>query len=361
MITDVFARSDLGPVASAIAAVVASVLPVLLAVSCFLRARKRRRLAASEAAMLEHSQDRGSALAEGEILLSGVVEHAPDHDVAVRVDVTQHGTESESSGSWSYRWEEVDREIIVKPFYVRLADGTRVRVLAPSNVEVADALDRKVLISNTERVLSAELVPGEAIHAHGRLERGENVVPHREAGYRDAPREWQLVPSNGRMLLSSEPLGLGMSKRAAFHRRYARRAVFVFVVLQLSLANFWVRTFSSDEPVEIVKKEHRVEEDSDGDPVDRYYVIIGLDRALAEVDIDSDDFARLPATGKIAIRRGAFGWELGGGGALFFLHALAAVLFAFAIHIAYAIARPATRPWYRRRVAHSGSGRLPGS
>lgn len=361
MVTNVYHAADVGPVLSLIAVVLSTAIALVLAVSCYARARKRRRLADAEAAMLERSQEREGPLEEGEILLSGVVEHAPGHEVAVRVDVTQHGTESESSGTWSYRWEEVDREVIVKPFYVRLADGTRVRVLAPPDVEVADALDRKVLVSKSKRVLSAELIPGEAIHVHGRLERGEAVIPSREAGYRDAPREWQLVPAHGRMLLSSEPLGTGMAARAAFHRKYGRRAVFLVVILQLTFANFWIRTFASDEPAKVVQKELRVEEDSDGDPVERHFVILQVDGELADVHIDSNDFPRVSEHGTVAIRRGAFGWEIGGGGTLFFFHAIAAVLFSIALHIAYAFSRPASRPWYRRQVAHSGSGRLPGS
>jgi len=123
---------------------------------------------------------------------------ADDHAVAVRIDVTQHGTEDESSGSYSYKWTETGRAIIVRPFYLELADGTRVRVLAPKNVQVADALDQKVLISNTVRKLSAELVPGETLHAQGWLERGSTRMPGgetRESGYRDATYEWQLVPT----------------------------------------------------------------------------------------------------------------------------------------------------------------------
>jgi hypothetical protein len=360
MVTDIYPIADFGPVISAIAVLVSSGLTLWLGIAGLLRARHRQRLADDGAAMLA-KKHAGGTLREGEILLSGVVEHAPDEEVAVRVDIHQTGTETESSGSWSHHWVETTREIIVKPFYLELADGTRVRVLAPPNVEVADALNRKVLVSNHERVMSAELVKGEAIHAHGYLERGEGAVPGKEMGYRDVEREWQLVPANGRMLLSSEPLGQGLAQRARFHRQHAIRALILCGVLQLSFVNYWIRTFGTSEPVKVMNKEIRVEEDSDGDLVNRYFLDLQIGSSLEEAHIDSEDFPKVEVGGEVAIRRGLFGWDVGAGGTLFFMHAVGAVFFALAAVVLYGLFRPASRPWYRRkRVDSTGSGRLPG-
>ncbi len=361
--TDIYPVSDAGPTLSWIIIAYTTVAMIVLAVLSLSRARRRKRLAVEAAAMLDPSHElRRGGLREGEVLLSGVVEHADDHEVAVRVDVTQHGTENLSSGSWSYSWTEVDRKIVVKPFYLKLDGGTRVRVLAPPNVEVADELDHKVLIARDHRVLSAELIPGETLHAQGTLERGGMMKPGGESGYREAEYEWQLVPTKGRMMLSSQPLGKGLEERARFHRRYGRLAVFALVVLQVMFANFYSRAMASDEVVEVLSKEHTTYEDSDGDTQHKYTVLVAhSDGKREELEVDDSDYHRVGKGSKIAVRTGVlYGSDLGGGPSLFFMTIVGALILSNALVIMYRVRRKQTRPWFRRKVNHSGSGQLPG-
>lgn len=337
--------------------ILTSVATLALIALTIVRIRKRRRLAREAASLL----DTNVTLHEGDVVLTGVVEHADNHDVAVKIDVTQHGTENESSGSWSYSWSEVDRKIVVKPFYLVLADGTKIRVLAPPDVEVADALDQKVFINHTNRVLSAELIPGEALHVQGRLERGSMLKPGGEAGYRDAQYEWQLVPSHGRMLLSSEPLGRGLEQRAQFHRGYLIRFSCVFITLQVMFANFYSRALAPDRVVMVVDKQYTQTTDDDGNPVDNYAVTLLIGTANESFDINLADYNRvLPGT-DVVIRKGVLsGYELGNKPTLFFLTIVGALLIVPAFALIYAVRRTTTRPWFRRKVNHSGSGRLPG-
>ncbi len=357
VISDVFPSADAGPTTSWGIVILTSVATLAMIVLTYGRARKRRQLAAEAASLL----DAKATLREGEVVLTGVVEHADDHEVAVKVDVVQHGTESESSGSWSYSWLEVDRTIVVKPFYLVLADHTRIRVLAPSNVEVADALDQKVLITRSHRVLSAELIPGEALHVQGRLERGSILKPGGERGYRDEAYEWQLVPSHGRMLLSSEPLGRGLEERARFHRRYLIRSSCVFVVLQLLFANFYSRAVAPDRVVTVIDKQHVVSQDDDGDDVHDYHLTASIGTTSDQFDIDSDDFLRIEPGTDIVIRKGIFfGWDVGNKPTLFFMTVVMSLLLASLLPLLYLLRRTSTRPWFRRKVNNSGTGQLPG-
>jgi hypothetical protein len=357
VITDIYPYADLRPTLSWAIVLLTSLAALAMIALSYTRFRQRRKLAAEAAALL----DAKAGLHEGEAVLTGVVEHADDHDVAVKVEVIQHGTESESSGSWSYSWTEIDRAIVVKPFYLVLADGTRIRVLAPPNVEVADALDQKVLISRNRRVLSAELVPGEALHVQGQLERGALLKPGGETGYRDAAYEWQLVPSRGRMLLSSEPLGRGLQERAQFHRRYTIRFVVVFVLLQLMFANFYSRALAPDLAALVVDKQHTVGTDDDGDPVEDFGVTLQIEKANHQFAIGGSDFLRVEVGYTVVVRKGVlFGWDLGGKPTLFVLTVGLSLLLTFGLALIYKGVRASTRPWFRRKVNHSGSGQLPG-
>lgn len=355
--------SDLSPPLDASAptswgvVILTSLATLALIAQTIVRIRKRRRLAREAASLL----DTNVTLHEGDVVLTGVVEHADDQDVAVKIDVTQHGTENESSGSWSYSWSEVDRKIVVKPFYLVLADGTRIRVLAPPNVEVADALDQKVFIDHTNRVLSAELIPGEALHVQGRLERGSMLKPGGESGYRDAQYEWQLVPSHGRMLLSSEPLGRGLEQRAQFHRSYLIRFGCVFVTLQVMFANFYSRALAPDRVVMVVDKQYTQTTDDDGNPVDNYALTLQIGTTNETFETTLADYKRVRPGTEVVIRKGVLsGWELGNKPTLFFLTIVGALLIVPAFALTYAVRRAKTRPWFRRKVNHSGSGRLPG-
>lgn len=362
MISNIYPVADIGPALSTFALVATSLATAAGAVVAWRRARERRRLAAEAAALLDpERQPRAGTLHEGATVLTGVVAHADDHDVAVRIDVRQQGDESESSGSWSYSWTEIDRKIVVKPFYLELTDGTRVRVLAPPTVEVADALDQKVLISRNQRVLSAELIPGETLHAQGWLERGsQQLRPGGEAGYRDAEYEWQLVPERGRMLLSSEPLGKGFEDRARFHGRYARRFVFVLVLIQLLFVQFYSRAFATDAVGTVARRVYSESTDSDGDTTHYYALVLQLPDAVEELQVDSDDWRRVHEGSQVVARRGILGYDLGGAPTVFFLTAILAVVFTLGLWSLYRARRTATRPWFKRRLKHSGSGMLPG-
>ncbi|HEY1814825.1 MAG TPA: hypothetical protein VGG74_20905 [Kofleriaceae bacterium] len=315
----------------------------------FLRARQRTRLAeAAEASV-------GTApppLVEGsDVVLTGLVRHAAERDVAVKVSITQHGSESESSGSWSHSWTEIDREIILAPFLLELADKTHVLVEPPRNVDVADALDQKVLIARDRRVLSAELVPGEKIFARGRLERSDQVVATR--GYRDVQWGWTLRPSHGQMLLSSEPLGAGLRERAKFHSRYARRSLVFLVATQLTLVLFYGRVAGETRAETVTNAGSYETTDDDGDT--HYHFVIEVNHT--NIDADNDGIMK----GDVVPIRFANddNWQLGEAATIQWWHALMFAAVSIGSWLVYRARRRSSRPWFRRKVNESGSGRLP--
>lgn len=118
------AEGHLDPAASALLSpIVLGSYALLLVVAIVLCLRYRRRAARAEAAF-----DPTAPLEPGEALLLGTVEHAHGEETAVRVEVTQEGSESESSGAWSHTWTERERLVRGRPFYLRHASDRRIRV-----------------------------------------------------------------------------------------------------------------------------------------------------------------------------------------------------------------------------------------
>jgi hypothetical protein len=357
---DVYASAALSPPVAVIA--VAGSLIALGAGAAIAWTRGRHRAALARAAA-QQAGDRPPTLVEGrDVVLSGVVRHVEDQQVAVKVSITQAGTEAESSGSWSHAWTEVDRKIIIAPFLLELADGQLVRVEPPKNVQVADALDQQAWIDRTRRVLSAELVAGEHIFARGRLERSDRVVG--AGGYRDVEWGWALRATGGQMLLSSEPLGDGLRQRAQFHHGFAWLAVFLLVATQLSLVAFYLRCAGRTEPAAMTGAHQYETEDSDNNTEEHFAVDVeNADIGRDRIEIDVRDWASVHALeGAISlpIRFASAGnWNLGAEATIRGLHGAVLVVTALVFWGLYGARRASSRPWFRRTVNEKGSGRLP--
>ncbi|MBL9014129.1 MAG: hypothetical protein JNL83_08125 [Myxococcales bacterium] len=351
--TELYERYMLPPT---FALVVAGAVLLVLAggvLACLLRTRRRIRLArAAEASVVD---DPPPLLVEGaDVVLAGLVRHFEDNDVAVKVSIRQSGSESESSGSWSHSWTEIDRDIVVRPFLLELSSGQLVLVHPPKNVDVADALDQKVWINRNERVLSAELVPGERIFARGRLERSDQAVPG--GAYRDVAWGWALGPSDGQMLLSSEPLGAGLRQRAAFHRRFAIWGVALLVVAQVTLAGYYGRLFGHTATATITKRFFYQTTDSDGDTHDHWAVTVRGD----DIEVAEDDHDRVIPPEVVPIRVSSpSNWALGSSATFSLWRLFALLAFVLVFWIPYRARRRSSRPWFRRKVNESLGGRLP--
>src|SRR5688572_20659594 len=223
---------------------------------------RRRRLVQGASA---HEAIAGSgALVPGEATVTGVVELADGETRAVRLEIDQHGTEQESSGSWSHTWTEAGRRLTVHPFYLRTPAGQRVRVLAGDDARLMDALDGKILVNRAERICSAELTPRETVSAFGHLSRGRDPEAAPEAGYRSSAIGWVLVPPDGgKMLLSSYPIDRPFHERAF---RILWSVVLVLAVVaaaQCTLLGYHLRVWFGEPLAASVKEATLVREKTD--------------------------------------------------------------------------------------------------
>lgn len=181
------------------------------------RARRERRLAA-QAGSLQSSHE--APLAPGMAVVMGTVEMAEGEAVAARVEIDQNGSETESSGTYSFKWTEIGRRVRMRPFYLAHASGARVRVEPGGRAMLVDAMDGMILVTAKARTRYAELSPGERVYAVGELARGDDPELVR-AGYRSGREGWVLrAPPERALLLSSEPLEQRFRRRAAAASRF---------------------------------------------------------------------------------------------------------------------------------------------
>ncbi|WP_437573487.1 hypothetical protein [Sorangium sp. So ce887] len=323
-----------------------------------LRASLRERRAAAQA---DASFNPGVALAPGEAVVKGTVEREQGADVAVRVEVEQEGSETESSGVWSHEWSETDRKVRVHPFYLRHASGVRIRVEPGEDVQLVDALDGMILVDRKKRVRVAELVPDEQVFAVGELRR----APDPEAptqGYRGVAQGYLLVPPPWRpMLLSSEPLGQRFARRAAFHLRWAVVAAVAALAFNAAFAPFHARLWLG-ETVDVGVTDLKKRES--GDDETHFDVSMRTAGGVALSDEASHtDFVRLRGVQRIKARYVPSWPSASTLGPDVTVHSAAfvAVPLLGALALAYVLRTHSSRPWYDKKLVEQGSGKLPDS
>jgi hypothetical protein len=338
-----------------------------LALVIIARVLRLRYRAVARRAEAEFSPD--APLCAGEIILHGTVEHAVKAPHAVRVEVTQEGSEAESSGSWSHSWKEVDRRLLVHPFYLRLSrGGARIRVEPDAKAYLVDDLDGIVCVNTARRVRIAELTPGEEVYVHGVLSHG--LDPEASAGYRDDHHALVLrSPARRPMLLSSEPLGERFLQRARLHGGVAAFLLVVFAIWQLILLPYHARV-AVGESVEatIVKLNHYTTTDSEGDVVNHYQLQTSVPRLGGFKDeVSHETFAQLREGQRVpvVVAPRIYPWvDRAIFGARASLHVAEEIVLALSLALAavgYFYHARSSLPWYRRKVNESYSGRLPGT
>ncbi|WP_437962024.1 hypothetical protein WME76_21800 [Sorangium sp. So ce119] len=338
-------------------AVATAGLLVLAAIALRLSRRQRRAAARADASLKGDA-----ALAPGEAIVVGTVERAPGADVAVRVEVEQEGTESESSGVWSHQWVETGRKVRVHPFYLRHASGALVRVEPGEDVMLVDALDGMIRVDLTRRIRVAEIMPGEKVFALGELRR----APDPEApaqGYREKALGDVLVPRRGQpMLVSSEPLDQRFARRAAFHRRWAVAAVVASLAFNAAFAGFHARRWLG-ETVDVRVTQLREQEDRDGDNTRFVVTMQAADGVLFSDEVPHATFGRLRGVERLKARYVPSWTAASAVGPDVTAHSAAYVALPLlgAIALAYAVRARSTIPWYEKKLSERGSGRLPGS
>lgn len=180
-------------------------------------------------AMAERMEMSTSSLYEGARFVAGYVELAHGQEAAVHVTILQEGTQTQAKRGWSHKWTEIQRDVFVTPFYLRMANGDRVRVEPPVDVMLVDKLDQIESLTATKRQRRAELTPNEYAVIEGRLERGADPeLQSTSTTYRNAVATgWVMKPDKRRgMSVSTESLSRRHELRA---QAFGKVAVWVLL------------------------------------------------------------------------------------------------------------------------------------
>ncbi|MDI1482886.1 hypothetical protein [Polyangium sp. y55x31] len=344
---------------------------MLLVIAFCVREIRRARRAAVEADAVIKPK---APLFEGARFVAGTVELAQGESDAVRVTITQEGSEQAGkNNNKTHSWVETERETRARPFYLRHDTGARVRVEPPEDVLLVDTLDQKEWLHSSRRKLRAELLPGERVIVEGRLHKAPDPEGIGEtAGYREAATMgFTMKPSPQKgMHISTESLSRRHELRARAFYWTCVWVVFLGFVMNVPLATYRARVFLGESVVATLLGK-RTYERSNGKgkttqhrAVDvRYESPPGTVRFGGLVEIDEDDYLELPpgAKGEIWLRRVPsfpIATALGqGSSVLFQAWCVAAVIAGLAMYRAY---RTHTyRRWYEGRLVEKGKGPLP--
>lgn len=303
----------------------------------------------------------GAPLVDGAQLVAGTVELASDEPVAVRVTVTQEGSEYSTKSSTAHRWLEIRRETSARPFYLRHESGARIRVEPPQGVLLVDALDQKEWIERNRRRLRAELLPGERALVEGVLRRERDPEEAgASSGYRQAASQgWVMKPDrSGKMHVSTEELARRHVLRARAFGFAMAWMIVVAVLAQAPLSTYRARLFLGKDIAAVSSGKSSNERDV----AHVQYDDAGGNQKLLDAPLSPEDFRKLPAEpGKIWVRH-VPAWDrataLGkGSSVMWLLWAAAGILTALGATKVYATQRH--RRWYEGRVDAKGKGELP--
>ncbi len=221
---------------------------MILAIAFCIREIRRARRAAAEADTVIKP---GAPLFEGARFVAGTVELAQGETDAVRVTVTQDGSEHSSKNGTTHTWTEVERETRARPFYLRHGSGARIRVEPPEDVLLVDKLDQKEWHDAFRRRLRAELLPGEWAVVEGRLHKAPDPEGTETVGYRQAnAMGWTMKPSPRKgMHVSTEDLSRRHSLRARAFERTCRWVVLLALLMNVPLSTYRARVFFGENTV----------------------------------------------------------------------------------------------------------------
>jgi len=337
-----------------------AILVLLLVASIVEMLRNRAR-----AELAIRSLDAEAEIEPGEIVLAGTVELADDAPHAVRVEVEQEGTEKESSGSWSHKWTEVDRNTKVLPFYLVRASGARIRVEPGWNVLLVDELDHEIRREPGRRVRFAELTPGESVIAHGTLTRARDPQARTSVYRNSGDRSLVLRPiGSSPMLLSAEPLHGRFLRHMAAAKKSAFAVGASLAVFLLFTTPYLIAAFGGERSTVTVISRSYYGVRSDASWAESYEVSFQGEgwSSAGRASVSKNTFGGLRKGMRLYYRR-VSSWERISHLGKYPTASRAALFFATLAVVVGALVwrgfRHSSRKWYElRRVVDRGPGRL---
>jgi hypothetical protein len=211
----------------------------MLSLSAFFWWSSRRR------ARLEENFDPNARLQDGVSVVFGRVE-TDDGGPAVILRVQQRAREWQYKGAWNHAWEEVHRELHVRPFIVRTANGTTVRVEPPNPVQVRGEFTSRVRHNHTERTEVLEIKHGAEIHVYGALSgssQQSTTMAYRAGGTMPVLSAATAAP----MVISTEKPGAQPRARAKMHRNMGiALAAWLLIAVTMVFQQFVVLAVTGD-------------------------------------------------------------------------------------------------------------------
>lgn len=304
-------------------------------------------------------------LAIGHRFIRGTVEYADGSELAVAVHVEQTGKEVQNKGKWSHSWKETNRQTHAVPFYVRCANGDRVRVEPGSDVLLVDEPARIVWKEKTLRKRIAELTVGETVIIEGVLIRGPDPEARGGHSYRDNTTGWIMRPARGeKMHLSAEDLGIRHEIRAKDYDSTGAVLRFLVIFIQLFFLTFYARNLlGTDSCAQVISKDTYVTKGKNSSTT-HYRVwldVPGTDWGKVDRELDRDDYKKVDKGSILAFRRvNTSAWlSMPGYGSSLNIAALVTAIVFGLIGVGVFLGTVYSRRWYEGRLDDAGSGRLP--
>ena len=187
----------------------------------------------------------GQTPTQGDCAVQGTVQLGKDSARAVRVEITQRGSERLSK-KVKHSWKEMERKVIANPFYITTPGGTRIRVEPSDDLRLIAKMNQTERIAADRRIRAAELGAGGQLFAFGSLQ------PHHGA---DAA--WLLrAPRNRRMTLSTEPIHAHCQRNARFQLFWVILACLIVLIAQLIAVPYHARLWFGETVVgQVVEKQ----------------------------------------------------------------------------------------------------------
>jgi hypothetical protein len=325
-------------------------------------------------AAAERDYDPRAPLANGHRLVVGQVElEEGATGAAIALAIHQRGRDWKGKNGWHHTWTEESRALRARTFWLRLFDGTRVRVEPDDRVVLRDELSRVERTSRFDRVRYAELEPGETAHVAGTL---FGVAPPVGSAYRAAASEPVMrPPRGGPMVVSTERPGDTSDGRADAYRAWLVFTAVVALVLPVvvfptvALLGLTGQTVRATPVATRHWQVYHKPKNSPGYYV-QHYAVRAERPAHGGRQVLTDECnenlwgcvqgAQCPQVRYTVSTLSDDVVQVGDGPQLTDGRAVTLGLASFVMLLLYPLTVMASRPWYhKRKIVDSGSGQLP--
>lgn len=295
------------------------------------------------------------ALSPGPAVLHGPVQYAAGENLAVRVEITQKGTALTAKDGWHTSWQEIERKVLTRPFYIQDVRGHRVRVEPPEDVAFVDALDETGPVSKDGlRVRAAGLDQGEEVYALGTLVNAPD--PEAVGDYRSQAMR-PVLRRGSRMFLSAEPLARRFLARAKWHSIFGVLALLATALMQLLAYDYHeLQAFGRQEQATVVSMRTWTTKSKKA-VVQHAALRVRLSDGLTqELEIEPDGIAGVSEGSHVQVVRAGSVVQPGVSPSVNFGLVPLSVVVLVVLGLFYGILTHQTRPWYDKPLHEDVAG-----